>query len=167
MSVIKYLPSQVKLDVQQAFNLCEKRWGSRGLIALVAYGSAVCKPRYETVDLGPRRFLFWKWRASRKVRIFPNDIDVAAIYRGSEILQAISLRNQEEYTESRACRFREIRSDGYSEWWADIDRYANLHLMCIEYNTLLSHRDDPNLAKVLDEGLLIWGDLPRPMPRLK
>lgn len=157
MSLIKYLPAQVKLDVQQAFNACEARWGSRGLMALVAYGSAVREPEYKTVE-GESRFLFWTWTSKSRERIYPNDIDIAAIYK-----QPISLQANKNHSIKNACQFRGIASDGYSLWWKDMDRYCNLHLMCIAYDTLLDHRDDPNLAAVLDEGLLVWGNLPRPM----
>ena len=156
MSLVKVLPSQVKLDIQYAFNLVEDTWGTNGLMALVLYGSALDPPfvRIPKKD----KFLWMEYDTYEEVRKEPNDVDIAAIYDSSI--------NIDHLKKGDVCRLRKYCSDEYSYWWVDMQKFAELHLMCIGYDTIVQHKnEDSNMMAVL-EGRVIWGDLPRPMKRL-
>lgn len=158
-NLVKILPSQVKLNVKTAFEFCEQEWGSDGLMALVAFGSAV-KPAIKEV-VQQKKFLCVNYKSVSEERVEPNDIDIAAIY-DREI-------ERDELTKEEECRIRTRKYDNstYSYYWADIQRCADLHLMCIDYDTLRENACvDSNLAAVFRDGLIVWGDLPRPMSRI-
>lgn len=151
--MIKILPSNAKVDVRQAFNFCEDKWGSKGLMALVVYGSAT-KELSRKIWYEDRKFLWFKWKDCFSEIIYPNDIDVAAIYDEIKF---------DELLKKSCCRFRGLFFKPYSAHWEDIDKYADMHLMCVSYETLINNKNiDTNMASVLN-GILIWGRLPRPI----
>lgn len=150
------LPSMVKVDVSDTFNFVENSWGSKGLMALVVYGSA-SKPAIKRFPV-TRKFIFWEYQTYEDRRIEPNDVDVAAIYSTDVNLESVQKND--------SCRLMKKCQDDYSAWWVDTSRFLNLHAMCISYDLLLEKKnEDKNLEAVLKDGIIIWGNLPRPMRR--
>jgi hypothetical protein len=126
---------------------------------LVVYGSAM-KNSHEKIPYD-WSFLFWGGVRYKEVRVEPNDIDIAAIYSNPIDVRDVNCEGN--------CRIMEQHEDvdNYSIYWADSTRCANMHAMCISYDTLVARKnEDANLRKVFEEGAILWGDLPRPMRRL-